>query len=389
MSIKVILVAGARPNFMKVAPLLRQLSRYPDVRPVLVHTGQHYDLEMSGAFFADLGLPEPDIYLGIGSGSHAQQTARIMMGFEEVLMEQRPDFVVVVGDVNSTLACALAAAKTVYPTGCRPKLAHVEAGLRSFDRTMPEEINRIVTDSLSDLLFTTCRDAGDNLCREGIGKNKIFFVGNVMIDTLLTFREKAESNPILNQLGLLDGKPRRITPYALCTLHRPSNVDHVTTLRGILEALAEVGRQVPIIYPVHPRARQRLESFGLKGLVTFSSLAEPIDPRNPITCVEPLSYSDFLKLMCNARLVLTDSGGIQEETTILSVPCVTIRENTERPITVSEGTNILAGVKKEGIIRAAAQGLSGLKRERQVPEMWDGKAAERIVRVLLTGKLDD
>jgi len=359
------------------------------VSRILVHTGQHYDPDMSDAFFKDLELPKPDIHLDIGSGSHSQQTGQVMLAFENILLREQPEMVVVVGDVNSTLACALAAAKIVYPSGDRPKVAHVEAGLRSFDRTMPEEINRKLTDALSDLLFTTSEDAVENLCREGIEREKIFFVGNVMIDSLLLYQKRAEHSPILDRLGLLDGRAQGIAPYALCTLHRPSNVDHVTTLSGILEALTEVGREVPIIYPMHPRARQRLESFGLKGLVRLSSSAEPIDPGNPITCVEPLGYLEFLKLMSNARLVLTDSGGIQEETTILGIPCVTIRENTERPITISEGTNILAGIRKQGIVRAAAHALNGSARKRQVPEKWDGKAAERVISVLLGRRFDD
>lgn len=389
MSTKIILVAGARPNFMKVAPLLRHLSQYSDVTPVLVHTGQHYDLEMSDTFFVDLELPEPAIHLGIGSGSHSQQTAQIMLAFENVLLKEQPDIVVVVGDVNSTLACALAAAKTIYPTGHRARGAHVEAGLRSFDRTMPEEINRIITDALSDLLFTTSREAGENLCKEGIDKEKIFFVGNVMIDTLLAHRGKAEQSPILDRLGLRDGAPGGIAPYAVCTLHRPSNVDARDTLLGVLEALHEIGRDVPIIYPLHPRTRQRLESFCLTKFVAFSHSMQPLNLGNPVTCTEPLGYLDFLRLMSNAQLVLTDSGGIQEETTILGIPCVTIRENTERPVTISEGTNILAGIEKEGIIKAACQALHDSKRGQRIPEKWDGKAAERIVRVLLTGKLDD
>jgi len=389
MPIKIILVAGARPNFMKVAPLGTHLTHYSEFQPVFVHTGQHYDREMSDCFFQDLGIPRPDIYLGVGSGSHAQQTAKIMMAFEAVLMEQQPDLMVVVGDVNSTVACALVAAKMLYPDGRRPRIAHVEAGLRSFDRTMPEEINRIVTDALSDFLFTTSRDAVENLRREGIDHKKIFFVGNVMIDTLLAHRVKAEFSLILDQLGLRDGGPNKTKDYAVCTLHRPSNVDDVETFQEILEALIVVGRQLPIIYPTHPRTRQRLESGGLASLVNFSDSKKPVNLTNPITCIEPLGYLDFVKLMANTRLVLTDSGGIQEETSVLGVPCVTIRENTERPITISEGTNTLAGIKKEGIIKACVQALRISKGARGLPEKWDGKAAERIVRILLTGKLDD
>jgi len=386
---KICLVAGARPNFMKVAPLLKYLSHHSDVWPVLVHTGQHYDPEMSDFFFGDLGIPKADIYLGIGSGSHAEQTARTMIAFEDLLLREEPHVVIVVGDVNSTMACTLASAKTVYKCGRRPKVAHVEAGLRSFDRSMPEEINRIVTDALSDMLFTTSRGAVENLLREGVGEEKIFFVGNVMIDTLLAHRERSERSPILDRLGLGNGMPNLVQSYAVCTLHRPSNVDDEHTLLGILEALKEIGQEIPIIYPIHPRTRQRLEALNISGNVTLSSMMEPVSLRNPVTCIEPLGYLDFLKLMGNARLVLTDSGGIQEETTILGIPCVTIRENTERPITISQGTNILAGIRKEGIVRTAAQAINGSARKRQVPEKWDGKAAERIVSVLLGGNVDD
>lgn len=383
------LVAGARPNFMKVAPLIGLLGDCSGTRSVLVHTGQHYDAEMSDFFFRDLRLPKPDIYLGVGSGSHAEQTARIMLAFENVLLKEQPEIVVVVGDVNSTLACAITAAKTVYQSGGRPRIAHVEAGLRSFDRTMPEEINRILTDALSDLLFTTSSDVVENLRREGVREEKVFFVGNVMIDTLLAHREKAEESTILERMGLRDGGPYCVKSYAVCTLHRPANVDNKETLRGILEALQEIGREIPIICPVHPRTKQHLQSSGLSGHVVLSRSTEPIDLENPVTCVEPLGYLDFLRLMGNARLVLTDSGGIQEETTILDIPCVTVRENTERPVTIWEGTNILAGVKKEGIVNAATQALNGSRRERRIPEKWDGKAAERIVKVLLTGRLDE
>lgn len=296
MAAKIFVVAGARPNFMKVAPLVSQLRRRPDVESILIHTGQHYDAEMSDAFFRDLGLPEPDIFLGAGSGSHAVQTAKIMTAFEDVLLKERPDAVVVVGDVNSTLACALVASKITYPlcsasaknSRTRPLIAHVEAGLRSCDRSMPEEINRILTDALSDLLFTPSRDADENLKREGIPGEKIFFVGNAMIDTLLAHRVRAERSDILRKLGLtlernrlnqLNRPDRPVIPYALCTLHRPSNVDNEGTFRGILQALDEVGKELPILYPIHPRARQRLHSFGLDSHVAFACSAEPIDQR--------------------------------------------------------------------------------------------------------------
>jgi len=385
------LVAGARPNFMKVAPLISQLKRCPDVQVILVHTGQHYDPEMSDAFFEDLEIPTPDVFLGVGSGSHAEQTAKIMVAFETVILEKKPDAVVVVGDVNSTLACSLVAAKIGYPISSvnqkdsrdRPLIVHVEAGLRSLDRSMPEEINRIVTDALSDLLLTTSRDADENLKREGIPQEKIFFVGNVMIDTLLAHRERAGQSDILHRLGLTPERNERAIRYALCTLHRPSNVDNEEKFRDILQALEEIGREVPILYPIHPRARQRIQSFGLVSHVSFAHSTEPVDPGNPITCLEPLGYLDFLQLMANARLVLTDSGGIQEETTILGIPCVTIRENTERPVTISEGTNILAGVSRQGIVKAAREALNGYGRAEKRPEGWDGKASERVVSILL------
>jgi UDP-N-acetylglucosamine 2-epimerase (non-hydrolysing) len=376
---------------MKVAPLVSQLKRCPDVESILVHTGQHYDAEMSDAFFQDLGLPEPDIFLGAGSGSHAVQTAKIMTVFEDVLLKERPDAVVVVGDVNSTLACALVASKITYSTSSahakhsrtRPVIAHVEAGLRSCDRSMPEEINRILTDALSDLLFTPSRDADENLKREGIPGEKIFFVGNAMIDTLLAHRKRARRSDILHKLGLTPERNERAMPYALCTLHRPSNVDHEETFRGILQALEEIGKGIPILYPIHPRARQRIHSFGLVAHVTFACSIEAIHLKNPITCLEPLGYLDFLQLMANARLVLSDSGGIQEETTILGIPCVTIRENTERPVTIAEGTNVLGGVGKEGIMKAAKEALNGNRRAGKRPEKWDGQTSERIVNILL------
>jgi UDP-N-acetylglucosamine 2-epimerase (non-hydrolysing) len=382
---------------MKVAPLVSQLTRCPDVQVILVHTGQHYDPEMSDAFFRDLGIPTPDVFLGVGSGSHAEQTAKIMVAFETVILEKKPDAVVVVGDVNSTLACSLVTAKIGYPVGSvtpkdsrdRPLIVHVEAGLRSFDRSMPEEINRIVTDALSDLLLTASRDADENLKREGIPQEKIFFVGNVMIDTLLAHRERAGQSDILPRLGLTPERNERhernerARPYAVCTLHRPSNVDDKERFLGILEALQEIGRELPIIYPLHPRTQQRIQSFGLAAYVAFARSSDVVEMRNPITCLEPLGYLDFMQLMANARLVLTDSGGIQEETTILGIPCVTIRENTERPVTISEGTNILGGVGKAGIIQAAKAALDGIGRTEKRPEGWDGKASERIIGILL------
>jgi len=356
-------VVGARPNFMKIAPIMDEMTKYPErFQQVLVHTGQHYDDEMSQVFFDDLDLPRPDVYLGVGSGSHAEQTARVMLAFEPVLREQKPDLVLVVGDVNSTLACALVCAKL----GVR--VAHVEAGLRSFDRTMPEEINRMLTDQIADLLFTTERDANENLLREGVAEEKIHFVGNVMIDTLLKHKERALALDVLGPLGLVPGG------YALLTLHRPSNVDVPEVLAGILDALAKIQTQLPILFPAHPRTVKRIKEFGFeKRLLTMPDLL----------VMEPLGYLEFLNLMANARLVLTDSGGIQEETTILGVPCLTLRENTERPVTISEGTNTLVGSDPQCIVTEALNVLDGQGKSGGSPELWDGHAAERIVAVLM------
>ncbi len=358
---RVLNVVGARPNLMKIAPLVEEMRRYPDIRQRLLHTGQHYDEAMSQVFFDELGIPRPDLYLGVGSGSHAAQTARVMVGFEQVLLEERPDAVVVVGDVNSTLACAITAAKVGVP------LAHVEAGLRSFDRRMPEEINRIVTDALSDLLFTTSRDAGENLQREGIPAEKVFFVGNVMIDTLLKHRERARTLGTPARLGLQPGR------YALLTLHRPSNVDDPAVFSGILDALAEIQRDLPILFPIHPRTAGRLREFGLEGRLLMAP---------DLRLVEPLGYLEFLDLMMHARAVLTDSGGIQEETTILGIPCLTLRENTERPVTITEGTNTLVGNDPVRIVDGVRRILAGESKAGRVPELWDGHAGRRIVEIL-------
>jgi UDP-N-acetylglucosamine 2-epimerase (non-hydrolysing) len=316
-------------------------------------------------FFDDLGIPHPDVYLGVGSDSHARQTARVMLAFESMLLEQRPDLVLVVGDVNSTLACALVARKLHLP------VAHVEAGLRSFDRTMPEEINRVLTDQVADLLFTTERDGNENLLREGIPEAKIHFVGNVMIDTLLHNKDRALQTLVLERFGVEAGQ------YAVITLHRPSNVDHPDSLQAILGALGRIQERLPIIFPVHPRTRDRIETFGLMDQVnTLSSLH---------VC-EPLGYLDFLHLLARALVVLTDSGGIQEETTILSVPCLTLRENTERPVTLTEGTNRLVSNAPEHLAAEVERILSGDIPRGRVPELWDGRAAERIVRILLADR---
>lgn len=354
-------VVGARPNLMKIAPLVEEIQCYPDIRQTLLHTGQHYDAKMSQVFFDELAIPRPDIYLGIGSGSHAEQTARVMVAFEQVLLERRPDVVVVVGDVNSTLACAVTAAKLWIP------VAHVEAGLRSFDRKMPEEINRIVTDALADFLFTTSRGAGVNLQREGVPAEKIFFVGNVMIDTLMKHRARAVALGTPAKFGLQPDN------YALLTLHRPSNVDIPEVLAGILNALATIQQEIPILFPAHPRTVKRIKEFGFQeGLTGCPNLH----------LVEPLGYLEFLDLMAHARLMVTDSGGIQEETTILGVPCLTLRENTERPVTVTEGTNLVIGSDPDRIRKEIQHILLGCTLPNRTPELWDGQSTERIVSIL-------
>lgn len=386
---KIITVVGARPNFMKAAPILRAIREHnaaglsPAIQTLLVHTGQHYDEVMSDRFFADLGLPQPDVHLGVGSGGHGNQTAEILRRFEEVLAREWPDLVIVVGDVNSTLACALATAKLIVPAGkTRPLIAHVEAGLRSFDREMPEEINRIVTDHLSDLLFVTEESGLANLRREGIPTEKVFFVGNTMIDSLLAFQDGAERSTILDQLGLRlscgTNDKRSAEPYALLTLHRPSNVDEAAAFKNILQGLSDVSQQMKIIFPAHPRTRKRIQEFDLNR--NFELDFSP--GRNGLRLIEPLSYLDFLCLMKNARIVLTDSGGIQEESTCLGVPCVTIRENTERPVTVERGTNVIAGTSPTGIRKAIARQLAE-KHRKSIPQKWDGKAAHRILPILL------
>ena len=357
---KILLVAGARPNFMKVAPVLHAFRSFAHShKVVLVHTGQHYDSKMSDSFFRDLAIPEPDVNLGVGSGTHAEQTARVMVAFEQVCLREMPDWVVVVGDVNSTMACAITAKKL----GIR--VAHVEAGLRSRDMTMPEEINRLCTDVVSDLLFTTDEIANENLRREGVSEEKIHFVGNTMIDTLLRHVERARSFPLPD--GLSTGK------FAVLTLHRPGNVDTKPVLSGILESIREVARHVPIVFPVHPRTSRNLSEFGL---------LDSLQSHKGIRLMEPLSYLPFLGLVANSCMVLTDSGGIQEETTVLGIPCITMRPNTERPITCLAGTNVVVGTDPQAIRVAAFSALNGGCRESHIPEKWDGRAAERIVAVL-------
>ncbi|MEP6719328.1 MAG: UDP-N-acetylglucosamine 2-epimerase (non-hydrolyzing), partial [bacterium] len=327
--LKVINVVGARPNFMKVAPIVEAMKRRErEFTPLVVHTGQHYDAAMSDAFFNDLDLPEPDVYLGVGSASHAAQTAAVMERFEPVVLQEKPDWVLVVGDVNSTLACALVCVKLGV------KVAHVEAGLRSRDRTMPEEINRLLTDQIADLLFTPSADAGENLRAEGIPAERIRFVGNIMIDSLLKHLPRAKQSTVVANLGIGD------RDYAVLTLHRPSNVDNPDTFARILEALEEISKRLPIIFPVHPRTRKTIAELGF---------AERVSKIGGLRLIEPLGYLDFLSLYSKARLVLTDSGGIQEETTVLGIPCVTLRETTERPITVEMGTNVVAGTDPQKI----------------------------------------
>lgn len=358
---KIINVCGARPNFMKIAPLMRAFAQRPEISPCLVHTGQHYDEVMSKAFFDDLGIPRPDINLEVGSASHAAQTAAIMQRFEPVVLEQQPNAVLVVGDVNSTIACGLVAAKLEVP------LIHVEAGLRSFDRTMPEEINRVLTDVLSELLFVTEPSGVTNLHKEGIDPARIHVVGNVMIDTLLHHRAMAEESDALERF--------RLTPkaFGVLTMHRPSNVDDPRVLGGICDALEEIQQLLPLVFPVHPRTRGNLERTGLLGR---------LDQMPQMRLVEPLGYLDFLKLMSNAAVVLTDSGGIQEETTVLGVPCLTLRANTERPITVEQGTNQVVGMKPADILAAFRRIQAGQIQPR-IPDLWDGRAAERIADVIV------
>lgn len=356
---KILLIAGARPNFMKVAPIHAEMRRRPnEFAPMIVHTGQHYDAAMSDAFFEDLRMPRPDVYLGVGSASHAVQTARIMTEFEPVVLREKPDWVVVVGDVNSTIACALVCSKLGV------KVAHVEAGLRSRDRTMPEEINRILTDAISDLLLTTSQDADENLIAEGIGPEKIRFVGNVMIDSLVEHLKVSEGSPVREDLAL-DGD------YAVATLHRPSNVDDEKTLSGIFGVLCEISERLPVVFPVHPRTKAKLAEFGLEAKTSG------------VRMIEPLGYLDFMRLYSGAKLVLTDSGGLQEETTVLGIPCLTLRENTERPITIEMGTNVLVGVNPEKIKDAAYEALGPeSSRDAKILPLWDGKAAGRICDAL-------
>ncbi|MFQ5631373.1 MAG: non-hydrolyzing UDP-N-acetylglucosamine 2-epimerase [bacterium] len=360
-SLKIVNVVGARPNFMKVAPIIDGMKKHGVVTPFLLHTGQHYDRVMSELFFDHLGLPKPDIYLGVGSGGHGEQTGKIMIEFEKCMHELQPDMVLVVGDVNSTIACGLVATKLGI------KLAHVEAGLRSFDRTMPEEINRVLTDRISDYLFITEESAFGNLQAEGIENEKIHFVGNVMIDSLLKHREKACESRILAKHEL---QPNAFT---LVTLHRPANVDNKDVFEKLFDALCRLSELTTVVFPVHPRTRNRIDEFGLDGnLQNFPALK----------CIDPVGYLDFLHAMANSRMVITDSGGIQEETTVLGIPCLTTRDNTERPVTVDVGTNIIVGRDPDRIFAEAQKILAGKGKQGRLPELWDGKAAERIVNII-------
>jgi len=408
--LKVMVVAGARPNFMKLASIVdainesnSQLNRPIDL--LIVHTGQHYDANMSDTFFHDLNLPAPHIQLGVGSGTHASQTAEIMKRFEPVLLQYCPDILLVVGDVNSTVACTLVGAKITYPPighgkdgrgRRRPILGHVEAGLRSGDRSMPEEINRILTDALSDLLFVTENTAKRNLRLEGIPSQHIFFVGNTMVDTLLKHRAGAQQAPFISRMErfqrsklLTSGKQNSRggssrVPYGVVTLHRPSNVDQETVFKGIMKALKRISRRLPLLFSIHPRTMNQLKAFGLDKHVSFEyfSNQQPISPKAGIFLLPPLSYLDCLGLVSQSKVVLTDSGGLQEETTALGVPCVTIRNNTERPITITQGSNVLAGTDPTAIERLTIRQLKAQRACRK-PPYWDGLAGKRIVKVLL------
>ncbi|MCB0749357.1 MAG: UDP-N-acetylglucosamine 2-epimerase (non-hydrolyzing) [Ignavibacteriae bacterium] len=357
---KIISVVGARPNFMKIAPLHRAFKKYSDsIQHLICHTGQHYDEKMSKVFFEDLELPKPDFYLGVGSGSHAEQTAAVMVKFEKILLEEKPDMILVVGDVNSTIACSLTASKLHI------KIVHVEAGLRSGDRQMPEEINRVLTDSISDMLFVTEKSGLENLKREGISDGKVFFTGNVMIDSLAYFKPKVVNSTILNDFELTPQK------YVLVTLHRPSNVDSKDQLIKLINVLNSIAEKRKVLFPIHPRTMKNLTDFGLMEKINKN-----------LILTEPIGYLDFLALTSNAELIVTDSGGIQEESTYLGVQCITLRTSTERPITVEVGTNQLLGTDLEKAQKVALEVLNGKLKLGGIPELWDGKAAERIAEII-------
>ncbi|MFC2013064.1 non-hydrolyzing UDP-N-acetylglucosamine 2-epimerase [Chloroflexota bacterium] len=376
----IISIVGTRPNFVKIAPLLRAIDRHnqttsqqsPTISNLLVHTGQHYDFGMSKVFFKDLDMPEPDMCLGVDSGTHAEQTGKMMIALEKVLVEHKPDVVVLVGDVNSTLAGALTAAKLHIP------ITHIEAGLRLFDKTVPEEVNRLLTDTVSDCLLTHSVDATENLVNEGISQEKIYFVGNIMIDSLLYKEKEARRRNVSSRMRLQNGT------YGVLTLHRPENVDDEKKLTPIISALKEISRHTPIIFPCHPRTRKMIKQYGLTPYFKLQEEDHHEDNRdkNAIHLIAPLGYLDFLNLMINSKFIITDSGGIQEETTILNVPCLTLRNSTERPVTVREGTNILVGKDFDRMKIEVSDILNGKAKSGRFPELWDGRAAERIVAIL-------
>jgi len=358
---KIINVVGARPNFMKIAPIMKAMKESEWIKPILLHTGQHYDESMSDQFFMELQIPKPDINLGVGSDTHAKQVARIMERFEDVCLVEKPDAILVVGDVNSTMACSLVCSKMGI------KIIHLEAGLRSFDRTMPEEINRLVTDALADLLLTPSEDADKNLLHEGVNSEKIVRVGNIMIDTLFHFLPLAEKRTILDK--------HRLTPghFVLVTLHRPSNVDDPEILSKIIDSLIKISESMPVVFPIHPRTLKTLHLSGLDTKI----------PHYPgLITEDPLGYLDFQKLMSNAKFVITDSGGIQEETTALKIPCITLRENTERPVTVTMGTNVLVGNDMEKLLHLAGDAIGGKWKEGKIPDLWDGQVSKRCIAAI-------
>ena len=357
---KIHIIVGARPNFMKMAPLYKEFTKFKNEFEIkLIHTGQHYDERMSKFFFDDLQMPKPDEYLEVGSGTHGKQTAKIMERYEEVLLKDKPDLVIVAGDVNSTSACAIDAVKLHIP------VAHLEAGLRSFARSMPEEINRILTDAISNYLLTPSIDGDENLLAEGVSKDKIFFVGNIMIDSLMQYQEKARNSDILDRIDVKDD-------YALITLHRPSNVDNKEGLLTILNAFEEISKSISLIFPIHPRTTKQIQTFNLE---------DKVKKMENLHLVPPVGYYDFLKLQMDAKFILTDSGGIQEESTYFGVPCLTLRPNTERPITITQGTNTLVKLETDDIINEAKKILSGNIKKGSIPKYWDGKTAERIVKI--------
>jgi len=360
---KIACVVGARPNFMKIAPILEEMKAYPNLKPLLIHTGQHYDYTMSQVFFDELDIPKPDVFLNVGSGTHAVQTAKIMIEFDKVIAEHKPDMVLVVGDVNSTLACSLVSSKLWIP------IVHVEAGIRSYDRTMPEEINRVLTDVISDYLMTPTEDANKNLAKEGISQEKVILVGDVMIDTLIKYKDKAisASRGIMQELGLEKAS------YIIMTLHRPSNVDIKENFAGILEALWEIQKHIKIVFPIHPRTKNRISEFGF---------SDKVSQMKNLIILEPLGYLKFMGLMINSKFALTDSGGMQTESTVINIPCLTMRENTERPETIREGTNTLVGNDTQTIISESMKILEGKGKKGTYPKIWDGHTARRIAEII-------